>query len=41
MTLWGNLVLSVAPLDGRVIATDKETGKVVWDRISTTSPTSS
>ena len=27
----GNLVLSVA-LDGRVIATDKETGKIVWDR---------
>jgi alcohol dehydrogenase (cytochrome c) len=32
VTLWGNLVISVAPLDGRVIATDKETGKVVWDK---------
>jgi alcohol dehydrogenase (cytochrome c) len=30
--LWGNLVISVAPLDGRVIATDKETGKVAWDK---------
>ncbi len=32
VALWGNLVISVAGLDGRVIATDKETGKVVWDK---------
>jgi alcohol dehydrogenase (cytochrome c) len=29
---WGNLVISVTGLDGRVIATDKETGKIVWDK---------
>ena len=29
--LWGNLVVSVANYPARVIATDKETGKVVWD----------
>ncbi|MFZ2069448.1 MAG: PQQ-binding-like beta-propeller repeat protein [Xanthobacteraceae bacterium] len=32
VALWGNLVISVAGLDGRVIATNKETGKVVWDK---------
>jgi alcohol dehydrogenase (cytochrome c) len=32
VTLWGNLVISVAPLDGRVIATDKETGKIAWEK---------
>ena len=32
VALWGNLVISVAGLDGRVIATDKETGKIVWDK---------
>jgi len=31
VALWGNLVISVAGLDGRVIATDKDSGKVVWD----------
>jgi len=31
VALWGNLVISVAGLDGRVIATDKESGKQVWD----------
>ncbi|MEA2937970.1 MAG: hypothetical protein QOC56_1474, partial [Alphaproteobacteria bacterium] len=30
--LWGNLVVSVTGYDGRVIATDKETGKVVWEK---------
>src|ERR1700758_86351 len=29
--LWGNLVLSVANYPPRVIATDKETGKVAWE----------
>jgi alcohol dehydrogenase (cytochrome c) len=29
--LWGNLVISVASYPARVIATDKETGKVVWE----------
>jgi alcohol dehydrogenase (cytochrome c) len=32
VALWGNLVISVAGLDGRVIASDKETGKIVWDK---------
>jgi len=31
VALWGNLVISVTGLDGRVIATDKESGKQVWD----------
>ena len=30
--LWGNLVISVTGYAGRVIATDKETGKIVWDK---------
>jgi alcohol dehydrogenase (cytochrome c) len=29
--LWGNLVISVANYPARVIATDKETGKVAWE----------
>ena len=29
--LWGNLVVSVANYPARVIATDKETGKVAWE----------
>ena len=32
VALWGNIVISVTGLDGRVIATDKETGKVVWEK---------
>ena len=32
VTLWGNLVISTTGKDGRVIATDKETGKIVWDK---------
>ncbi len=32
VALWGDLVISVTGRDGRVIATDKETGKVVWDK---------
>ena len=32
VALWGNLVISVTGYDGRVIATDKETGRVVWDK---------
>jgi alcohol dehydrogenase (cytochrome c) len=30
--LWGNLVISVTGYAGRVVATDKETGKIVWDK---------
>jgi alcohol dehydrogenase (cytochrome c) len=30
--LWGNLVISVTSRDGRVIATDRDTGKMVWER---------
>jgi alcohol dehydrogenase (cytochrome c) len=30
--LWGSLVISVTSHDGRVIATDKETGKIVWEK---------
>ena len=29
--MWGNLVITVASYPARVIATDKETGKVVWE----------
>jgi alcohol dehydrogenase (cytochrome c) len=32
VALWGNLVISVAGYDARVIATDKESGKVMWDK---------
>src|SRR3954449_10535702 len=32
VALWGNLVFSVTGYAGHVIATDKETGKVVWDK---------
>jgi alcohol dehydrogenase (cytochrome c) len=32
VALWNNLVISVTGYDGRVIATDKETGQVVWDK---------
>jgi alcohol dehydrogenase (cytochrome c) len=32
VALWGNLVISVTSFDGRVIATDRDTGKVVWER---------
>ena len=31
VALWGNLVISVANYPARVIATDKETGKVAWE----------
>jgi alcohol dehydrogenase (cytochrome c) len=31
VALWGNLVISAANSPGRVIATDKGTGKVVWE----------
>src|SRR5258706_624208 len=30
-TLWGNFVITAANSPGRVIATDKETGKVAWE----------
>src|SRR5882757_4242649 len=32
VTLWNNLVISATGKDGRIIASDKETGKVVWDK---------
>jgi alcohol dehydrogenase (cytochrome c) len=32
VALWSNLVISVTGYDGRVIATDKDTGQVVWDK---------
>src|SRR5215471_8297485 len=32
VALWGNLVISVTSQDGRVIATDRDTGKMVWER---------
>src|SRR5438132_2632070 len=31
VALWGNLLISVASYPARLIATDKETGKVVWE----------
>jgi alcohol dehydrogenase (cytochrome c) len=30
-TFWGNFVISTASYPARIIATDKETGKVVWE----------
>jgi alcohol dehydrogenase (cytochrome c) len=32
VALWGNLVMSVTGYDGRIIATDAETGQIVWDK---------
>jgi alcohol dehydrogenase (cytochrome c) len=32
VALWNDLVISVTGYDGRVIATDKENGRVVWDK---------
>src|SRR5258705_2557162 len=32
VALWGNLVVSLTSHEGRVVATDRETGKIVWDR---------
>jgi alcohol dehydrogenase (cytochrome c) len=32
VALWGNLVISVTGYEGRVVATDKDTGQVVWDK---------
>jgi alcohol dehydrogenase (cytochrome c) len=32
VALWGNLVVSVVGGDARVVATDKDTGKMVWDK---------
>src|SRR5262252_5226851 len=32
VALWNNFVISVTGYEGRVIATDKDTGKVVWDK---------
>jgi alcohol dehydrogenase (cytochrome c) len=32
VALCGNLIISTTGKDGRVIATDKETGKLVWDK---------
>src|ERR1700741_815433 len=32
VALWNNLVISLASIDSRVIATDKDTGKIVWDK---------
>src|SRR6267154_4353014 len=37
--LWGNLVISVTSQDGRVIATDRDTGKMVWERNLRDQPT--
>ena len=32
VAFWNNLVISVTGLDGRVIATDRESGQIVWDK---------
>src|SRR5262249_40396055 len=32
VALWGNLVISVTSQDARVVATDKESGKIVWEK---------
>ena len=31
VALWGNFVISIANYPGRIIATDKDSGKVVWE----------
>jgi alcohol dehydrogenase (cytochrome c) len=38
VALWNNLVISVASIDSRVIATDKDSGKIVWDKNLRDSP---
>jgi alcohol dehydrogenase (cytochrome c) len=32
VALWGNLVISIAGEDGRVIATGRDSGQIVWDK---------
>ncbi len=32
VALWNNLVISITSHDGRVVATDRDSGKVVWDK---------
>jgi alcohol dehydrogenase (cytochrome c) len=32
VALWGNLVISVTGYEGRVVATDKESGQVAWEK---------
>jgi outer membrane protein assembly factor BamB len=32
VALWNNLVISVTGYDSRVIATDKDSGQIVWDK---------
>jgi alcohol dehydrogenase (cytochrome c) len=32
VALWNNLVISTTGKDGRVIATDRDSGKIVWDK---------
>ena len=32
VALWGNLVISTTGKDARVIATNKDTGQIVWDK---------
>ena len=39
VALWGNLIISVTSHDGRVIATDRDTGKIVWERNLRDQPT--
>src|SRR4051794_4340354 len=38
VALWGNLVISVTGYDGRIIATDAETGQIVWDKKHSDNP---
>jgi alcohol dehydrogenase (cytochrome c) len=38
VALWGNLVISVTGYDGRIIATDAESGQVVWDKKHSDNP---
>ncbi len=32
VALWGNLIISVTGFDGRIVATNKDSGQIVWDR---------
>src|SRR5437016_2778076 len=38
VALWGNLVISVTGYDGRIIATEAETGQIVWDKTHSDNP---
>ena len=38
VALWGDMVISVTGYDGRIIATNTETGQIVWDKKHSDNP---